>query len=127
MQNYFIWNGKRAKINHNSLCNHFERGLQKVDIQLKMDTLQMSWVKKLFDNCDHQWKTIPKSLLDKIYGHHNIFYPHFKASTPNQISSLPGFYRNILNKWAIMGSSPPLDIRNILWQYIWQKKLYKNI
>ena len=57
IQSEFLWNGKRAKINNKTLCNKFQNGgLQKVDIQSKIDALQLSWIKRLNDENDHQWK-----------------------------------------------------------------------
>ena len=35
IQNVFLWNGKRAKLKHQTLCNSYEMGgLQSVDIEL---------------------------------------------------------------------------------------------
>ena len=120
LQNEFIWGGKRAKINHNTMCNKFERGgLQKVDIKLKIDALQMSWVKRLNDSCDHQWKILPKFFLSQAYTTPDIFYPHFVPRNYVLSSALPVFYKNILKNWSKY-SSPPIDIRNFLSQYLWE-------
>ena len=55
----FIWNGKKAKINNKTLCNKFHgTGLQKVDIQSKIEALQLSWIKRLKDEHEQQWKQI---------------------------------------------------------------------
>ena len=43
IQNHFLWNGKRAKIKYETLCNTYENGgLQSVDIELKIKALQLS-------------------------------------------------------------------------------------
>ena len=69
IQNHFLWNGKRAKIKHQTLCNSYENGgLQSVDIELKIKALQLSWIHRLFDKKEHQWKTIPRFLLRKSFG-----------------------------------------------------------
>ena len=55
----FIWKGKNPKIKHRILCNGQENGgLKKVDVSTKVIILQCSWIKRLFDNNFHQWKTI---------------------------------------------------------------------
>jgi hypothetical protein len=56
-QNEFLWKGKNAKIKSKTLSNIYDGGgLQKVDIASKIQALQLSWVKRLNDDCDHQWK-----------------------------------------------------------------------
>ena len=43
IQNSFLWNGKRAKIKQDTLCNSYKKGgLQSVDITLKLKALQLS-------------------------------------------------------------------------------------
>ena len=121
IKNDFLWNNKRTKIKHNTLCNKFEKGgLQKVDIRLKIDALQLSWVRRLYDENDHQWKKIPKILLTQRFGDYNIFYPHFK--THLNLSLIPKFYKNIMEKWSTC-SSIPIDNRNILEQNLWHNQL----
>ena len=121
IQSEFLWNGKRAKINNKTLCNKFQNGgLQKVDIQSKIDALQLSWIKRLNDENDHQWRKIPKITFTKYFGQSDIFYPHFShgiASTP----LIPTFYKDILAKWSKC-SSEPIDVRNMLGQYLWYNK-----
>jgi len=57
IQSEFLWNGKKAKINNKTLCSKFQNiDLQKVDIQSKIDALQLSWIKRLNDEHVHQWK-----------------------------------------------------------------------
>ena len=103
------------------MCNKFlSGGLQKVDIQSKIEALQFSWIKRLNDEHDHQWKKIPKTLLKKYFGQSDVFYPHFKSSN-KKMDLLPIFYRNIVLNWEKC-SSEPIDVRNILGQYLWNNK-----
>ena len=121
IQNEFIWNGKKAKINNKTLCNKFhEGGLQKVDIQSKIEALQLSWIKRLKDEHEHQWKKIPEILLKKYFGYTDVFFPHFNQSN-KKMDLLPLFYKNIVSNWAKC-SSEPIDVRNILGQYLWNNK-----
>ena len=65
IQNHFLWNGKRAKIKHQTLCYSYENGgLQSVDIEVKIKALQLSWIHRLVDQKEHQWKTIPRFLSE---------------------------------------------------------------
>ena len=125
LQNDFLWNGKRAKINHNTLCNKFSKGgLQKVDIKLKINALQMSWIKRLNDPTDHQWKIIPNRFLVQAYGISRIFYPHFLPRDNILSSAMPVFYKSILKIWSKCSNSP-IDIRNCLSQYLWENEYVK--
>ena len=124
IKNHFLWNGKRAKIKYETLCNTYETGgLQSVDIEFKIKSLQLSWIHRLFDHKEHQWKIIPRYLLGKNYGDINVFYPHF---SPNKetLSSLPTFYRNILSTWKDC-SSIPITSSSILNQRIWHNHFLK--
>ena len=118
IQNHFLWNGKRTKIKHRTLCNSFETGgLQSVDIEVKLKALQLSWIHRLFDQKEHQWKSIPRFLLRKNFGETNIFYHHF---SPNKeaLRSFPNFYQTILTTWMDC-SDPPITPASILNQRIW--------
>ena len=113
----FLWDGKRAKISSKTLCNKFiGGGLQKVDIQSKVDALQLSWIKRLYDDNEHQWKKIPRALLIRYYGQFNVFYPHF--SSEKRLPLMPIFYKSIIANWANY-SSEPIDVRNIYGQFLW--------
>ena len=121
IQNDFLWNGKKAKINSKTLCNKFQNGgLQKVDIKTKIEALQLSWIMRLNDDHEHQWKKIPRILLTKYFGHSKVFYPHFTPLT-TKMALLPQFYRNIVTNWEKC-STAPIDVRNMLGQHVWNNK-----
>ena len=57
IQTSFLCNN--PKIKHKTLCKRFENGgLKNVDMQNKTNSLQSSWVKRLYDDCFHEWKII---------------------------------------------------------------------
>ena len=59
IQETFLWQNSRPKIKHETLSNTFETGsLKNVDIDLKVISLQCSWVKKLYEENFHEWKVI---------------------------------------------------------------------
>ena len=124
IQNHFLWNGKRAKIKHETLSNSYENGgLQSVDIDLKIKALQLSWFHRLFDQKEHQWKTIPRYLFLKKFGCVNIFSHHFSPSK-ELLSSIPTFYQNILIAWKDVSSGPITSVP-ILNQHIWHNHFLK--
>jgi hypothetical protein len=79
IQNNFLWDGKKAKIKHDTLCNFYEKGgLQSVDIDFKFKALQLSWIKRLYDSNDHQWKKIPLFFLKKFLASATLFIHSFR-------------------------------------------------
>ena len=68
IQKEFIWNGKNPKTKHSTLCKKYENGgLTNVDILSKIISLQCSWIKRLYDNSSHPWKTIRSYLIDTYF------------------------------------------------------------
>ena len=58
IQTSFLWNNSNPKIKHKTLCKRYENGgLKNVDIRNKVNSLQSSWVKRLYDDCFHERKS----------------------------------------------------------------------
>ena len=75
MQKNFIWQGRKAKIKHSTLCNGYENGgLTNVDLRSKVSSIQCSWVKRLFEDDFHDWKVIPLFLIGKHLGKNLKFH-----------------------------------------------------
>ena len=109
---------------HETLSNTFEKGgLQSVDIDKKIKALQLSWIHRLFDQKEHQWKIIPRFILRKNYGDTNVFYHHFSPTT-EFLRSFPTFYRKILATWKDC-SSNPITAYAVLNQRIWHNYYLK--
>ena len=124
IQNGFLWNGKRAKIKHHTLCNSYETGgLQSVDIETKMKALHLSWINRLYDDNNHQWKTIPLFYLNKIYGQHS-FHSHFSPKRDTVLNPLPSFYKNIVKIWTDC-STAPMTVECVLSQCFWNNENLK--
>jgi hypothetical protein len=123
-QNHFLFFMVRElNSNMKPLCNTFKNGcLQSVDIEIKIKALQLSWIDQLFDQKEHQWKTIPQFLLVKNYGDTNVFYHHF-APTTEALKSFPIFYQQILTSWKDC-SSDPIMAYAILNQRIWHNHFF---
>ena len=51
IQKHFIWQGKKGKIKHSTLCISYEKGgIENVDLRSKITSMQCSWVKRLFED-----------------------------------------------------------------------------
>ena len=119
IQKDFIWNGKRAKINHLTLINSYENGgLKDIDIKLKIKSLQLSWIKRLFEDSFHPWKHIPNTMFGNSFSQ-NIFYPNLSIKIPQD---MPLFYKNIVRAWIESANCEPLTKEAILRQSVWNNK-----
>ena len=65
----FIWNGKKAKIKHSSLIGEYrDGGLKDVDIDGKILSLKILWVRQLKDSNFHPRKVLANHLLSPVGG-----------------------------------------------------------
>ena len=125
IQKSFIWNDSSPKIKHETLRMEFKaQGLKNVDIRFKFVSLQCSWVKKLYDDCFHEWKIIPLHLLNKCFGpsfkfHSNL---HFESKLLKQF---PSFYKQILMNWKKYFIASPITPSRVLSQFIWYNSYIK--
>ena len=119
IQKSFIWHDSSPKIKHETLRMEFKAGgLKSVDIRFKFVSLQCSWVKKLYDDCFHEWKIIPLHLLNKYFGpsfkfHSNL---HFESKL---LKDFPSFYKQILMNWKKYFIASPITPSCVLSQFLW--------
>ena len=82
------------------MSNTFVTGcLKNVDIDLKVISLQCSWVKKLYDENFHEWKIIPLHLISITLGQNFKFHSNLPYDT-KLLTSFPVFYENIFRYWS---------------------------
>ena len=115
----FIWDGKKPKIKHSTLiANYSQGGLKDIDIDTKLKSLNLSWIKRLHDDNFHPWKVIPTYIFSSMsHVGINIFYPNFyiKYFPPNA----PVFYKNMLRFWTEFSAAVPLTVSSILSECVW--------
>ena len=100
IQQKLLWQNSRPKIKHKIFSNTFETGgLKNVDINLKVISLQCSWVKKLYDENFHEWKIIPLHLIRITLGQNFKFHSNLSYDT-KLLTSFPVFYKNIFRYWS---------------------------
>ena len=64
-----IWNGKNAKMKHSSLIGEYRHlGVKEVDIDAKILSLKISWVRQLKDSNFHPYKVLVSRLLSPVGG-----------------------------------------------------------
>ena len=82
-----------------TLSNTFETGaLINIDINLKVKSLQCSWVKKLYDEHFHEWKIIPFHLIHITLGQNLKFHSNLSYDTKLP-TNFHVFYKNIFRYW----------------------------
>ena len=119
IQKNLIWQGKKAKIKHSTLCNGYENGgLKNVDLRNKITSIQCSWVKRLFEDDFHDWKVIPLFLIGKHLGKNFKFHNNIDLSK-DILSKFPSFYQDIFIKWINNYTEKPTLPSMILSEFIW--------
>ena len=83
----FIWDGKKPKIKHSTLiANYSQGGLKDIDIETKLKSLNLSWIKRLHDDNFHPWKVIPTYIFSSMsHVGINTFIPTFISSILRQM------------------------------------------
>ena len=120
----FIWNGKRPKIKHSTLiADYVDGGYKDVDIETKLSSLRIIWIRRFLDNSFHAWKAVPYSLLSDI-GVTSIFHFNFKPSLfcAQKMTHLPQFYQQMIALWEKTSDKEPEQVFEILNQSIWNNK-----
>ena len=100
IQNKFLWSNKKSKIKHLTLCNDYKNGgLKNVDIELTIISLKCSWIRRLYNEVDHDWKIIPLKYIHNTLGKNFTF--HSNLSVPDKtLIPLTPFYKDIIKSWC---------------------------
>ena len=94
-----------------------EGGLKNVDIWNKLTNLQILWIKRLYDDCFHEWKIIPLYLLPKTFNSSFEFHSNLSFNKSNFQKLFP-FYTQMVISWSQYLSSletPSPVLSQILW------------
>ena len=123
----FIWQMKETKIKHTALIADYCNGCYKdVDIESKIESLRLSWVKRLCDNNFHVWKIIPVALLD-LCGGLLVFHSNLSAESLSYSKTMPSFYVNLMISWEIFSRIFPEPKESEKLQYSLSQSLWHNL
>ena len=87
----FIWQAKKIKTRHSTLCNGYEKGdLENLELRNKITSIQCSWVKRLFKDDFHDWKIMALFLIRKHSGKNFKFQNNIDISK-DILSKSPSF------------------------------------
>ena len=105
----FVWDKKRPNIKHLSLIRSYPcGGLKDIDIPSKIKSFHLNWLNRLFDNNFHPWKQIPLYYLKRVSKKFDLFHPNLSVPS-GMLSTIPMFYRNIINCWQDISFSSPTN------------------
>ena len=126
IQNKFLWSNKKSKIKHSTLCNDYKNGgLKNVDIELKIISLKCSWIRRLYNEVDHDWKIISLNYIHNTLGKNFTF--HSNLSIPNNtLIPLPPFYNDIIKSWCSSFFCSPNVPSSISSQCLWYNSYLKT-
>ena len=126
IQKKCLWSNKQCKIKHGTLCNDYKNGcLKNVDINLKIASLKCSWIRRLYNECHHDWKIIPLNYINNALGKNFKFHSTF--SIPNKtINSLPSYNKDIINSWCKYYSCTPKFSSLVSSQFVWYNSYIKT-
>ena len=125
IQKKFIWKSKKPKIKHTTLINECQDGgLKDVDVEAKIRSLQLGWVRRLYVDDYHPWKIIPLNVLKKFSGK-NIFHHDLDIDLKKLLVTLPKFYSGLIQTWCETMAYDPADITEVLSEHLWFNRLHK--
>ena len=129
----FLWNGKTPKIAYSTLIQSIEKGgLKLIDFRTKVKSLTIGWVKRLSDNSNSRWKSLPREFFKT--NDLKLFF----STNMHPIKSLDGpqFYKTIQNNWSNItkvhsGENTQIIRNQIIWNnryitiqnkpFVWKK------
>ena len=114
----FLWDGKPPKVAYKTLIQLIERGgLKLCDVESKIMSVKVSWVKRLVAKDRSRWKTVP-SMFCKT----NDLNFFFKCNQAFETYLQPKFYAEIVQAWDVIKKRVHPEIDEIINQVLWNHK-----
>lgn len=115
----FLWEGKTAKIAYSTLIQGIEQGgLKLVDLETKVKSLRLAWVKRLCDDSAGKWKALPRIFFES----ENL--PFFFSCNRKPLTNLAGpkFYEQLQQYWSKLTNYNIDDADKVRNQIIWNNR-----
>jgi hypothetical protein len=113
----FLWDHKPDKISRNTIIQNYEDGgLKMIDIESSLNSLKVSWVKRLLYGKDAKWKHLYLNELTK-HGGMLIFKCNIESKDVKALNIKLNFLENIIYAWSTVNfDSTQINIsEEILW------------
>ena len=92
----FLWRNKKDKIKRKVVYQPLaDGGLNFIDFRMMTKSLHLSWIGRLLDGSDANWKTIPNYYLNRYGG--LTFLLNCNCDTKGMDSNFPLFYKEMLD------------------------------
>jgi hypothetical protein len=116
----FLWNNKPAKVKYRSLINTIDKGgLKLQDLQSKVDSIKIKWIKQMEDNeCHSPWK----GYLEYIIKDKCTAIPHYNYNIAEQHNINDGFYKQVFDIWRKIKINKVETYEDICRQPIWNNQ-----
>ena len=106
------------------MCNDYKNGgFRNVDINLKIVLLKCSWIRRLYNECHHDWKIIPLNHINNTLGKNFKF--HSNLSIPNKTINSLTYCKGIINSWCKYYSCTPKVSSLGSLQFLWYNSYIK--
>ena len=103
--------------------DYAEGGLKDIDIESKLLSIKISWMRRLKDSIFHPWKELATYFLlplggDSVFNSNLSLAPSLKA----KCESLPAFYSEVIKLWEKFSVCSKLTAEQILSEQLWNNK-----
>jgi hypothetical protein len=116
----FIWSGKSTKIAYNNIIQNIELGgLKLTDIESKIESILIGWIKRICNDNTCNWTATLKSYL-KSSDMTNLFKENRDVITTDSL-----FYQSILNSWKKVREQKEITKFTIQNEIIWNNRFIK--
>ena len=113
-----LWDDKPPKIAYKTLIQPVERGgIKLCDVESKIMSVKVSWVKRLVTKDRSRWKTA-SSMFYKT----NDLNFFFKCNQAFETNLQPKFYAEIVQAWGAIKKRVPPEIDDIINHMLWNHK-----
>lgn len=121
----FLWNGKPDKIARKTITQNYENcGLKMIDIYSFINTLKLSWIKRL-KGSQNQWKNAYNKELSK-YGGDLVFKCNIHQNEAKNICKKYVFLNEILIAWTNINFKKVENTSRISNEIIWNNSNITN-
>ena len=121
----FLWDGKPEKISRNTIIQSYEDGgLRMVDIDVYINTIKCSWVRRLCDTQNNGvWRHVYITQI-KQFGGTDIFKGNIKDTDVESLKLNSTFLSEILHSWAKVNFRE--NIQYVSTETIWNNSNLKH-
>ena len=122
----FLWNNKPDKIKRKQLIQNYQNGgLRMLDIDLFINSLKCSWIKRLFENKNKgQWKLFYFNKINN-FGGKLLFESSLNKDVVLTMFPKRNFLQDILLSWVNVINNDVCNIKYIGKEIIWNNKNIK--